>query len=182
MGHGEPGEGVLQSLRVLVHDGGGVAQLGGQRGVDHVGAGQPEVEEAAGVARGLLHRADEGGEVVALLGLELGHPGHVDVGGGSEDGGGAGGDPSRPLPSLHGDQLHLQPPPEPGLLAEDLGDARWGVAGDHVSRLYGGQPEPRRGQACGSPAGSDISASIIPVSSRRRRTTSGTPSLRSSWT
>ena len=65
----------LQGRGVLVDLAGGVTELGGQGGVDDVGGGEPEVEVAPLVADGLLDRLDEGGDVVALLGLQLGDRG-----------------------------------------------------------------------------------------------------------
>ena len=70
----------LEGSRVVVDLAGRVPELGCQGGVDDIGGGEPEVEEAALVADGLLDRLDEGGDVMALLGLQLGDAGLVDTG------------------------------------------------------------------------------------------------------
>ena len=84
--HGEPVPlGLLDQRRderlgVLVDDTRGVAELGGERGVDDVRRGQAEVEVPPRLADGLLDRGDEGGHVVPLLGLELGDAFGIDAG------------------------------------------------------------------------------------------------------
>jgi len=88
--HGEPvphrlgGERRLEAGRVVVNLAGRVSELGGQSRVDHVGGGEPQVEEAPLVADGLLDRLDERGDVMALLGLELGDASCIHMGAGPE--------------------------------------------------------------------------------------------------
>ena len=130
------GERRLEGRGVLVDLAGGVTKLGGQGGVDDVGGGEPQVEVATLVADRLLDRLDEGGDVVALLGLQLGDPGWVDPGARPQLPRRLRGNPSDGRPALGGQQLHLQPPPEPGFVAEDGGDRGRGVTGDHVGQFY----------------------------------------------
>ena len=94
------------------------------------------MEEAPLVADGLLDRLDEGGDVVALLGLQLGDAGLIHTGARPEPLRRLRGDPPHGGPALRGQQLHLQPPPEPGFVAEDGGDRGRRVTGDHVGQFY----------------------------------------------
>jgi len=105
------------------------------------------VEEAALVADGLLNRLDEGGDIVALLGLQLGDAARIDTGARSEPLGRLRGDPPDGSPTLGRQELHLQPPPEPRFVAEDGGDRGRGVTGDHVGQFYSvadSEPGPER--------------------------------------
>ena len=61
-----------ERLGVRVDDRRGVAELGGERGVDDVRRGQAEVEVPPRLTDRLLDGGDERGHVVPLLGLELG--------------------------------------------------------------------------------------------------------------
>ena len=115
---------------------GGPGQGGAQGGVDHVGRGEPVVDpRALGLADGLLDHVDEGGHVVVGDPLALVHrldEGGVDLGAlGPAERGGVGRHVADLRPAVGGQQLDLEPHGEPGLVGEERGHLRRGVAGDH---------------------------------------------------
>jgi hypothetical protein len=63
-----------QPIQLLQQDGGGIDKLGGEGGVEDVGAGQPEMDPARLRAQRLAHGGDKGDDVVADLGLDLVDP------------------------------------------------------------------------------------------------------------
>ena len=95
------------------------------------------MEVASGVADGLLHRRDERGHVVPLLGLELRDAIGID---GRALKGGQRLDRDAPdlRPTLAREQLDIQPALQSRCVTEDLRDLLRGVPGDHVRSFYRG--------------------------------------------
>ncbi len=130
-----------------------VAELQRQRGVEHIGRGQPVVEPAAFLAQLLGDGIDEGGDVVLRSGLELGDPlrrrdgraGPDRLDGGARHGAEFG-------PPVERRQLDFEPAREPRLVRPDRRHGRAGVARDHAVDLSvssGAPPaagRPRKGR------------------------------------
>src|ERR1019366_5973686 len=123
---------VQEPVQVGEDDLAGASQLKGQSGVDDVLAGHTEMDLGALVTQLLLNCADEGGEVVALLGLDLGNA----LPGGwfrpTEGGHLWWRDLTQSRPRLADGQLHLEPELEPGLVRPKLPQFLGGVAVDHA--------------------------------------------------
>ena len=112
-------------------------------GVDHIGAREPEVDEAGVGTEVLCQGPGESHHIVARLGLNLSDPhreGLVErhlFDRRSEPGRGASRYLAEPLPGLGGGQFYLEPGPVAVGSAPQSGHLGRGVAVDHGGRYHG---------------------------------------------
>ena len=98
---------------------GGADQPGGERGVHHVGTGEPEVDPASLGPDVFRHGLREGDDVVLDRLFDLVDPGDVEAGPLPDDGGGACRNDVLGRHRLGGGDLHLHPGRELGLVGPD---------------------------------------------------------------
>ena len=113
--------------------GAGIAYLEGECGVEHITGGHPMVQPARRRPDALGHGGQERDDVVAHLGLDLGHPGRIHRGAGAE---GLDGRPGNRAPigeHLADGELDIEPGAILALLAPDRPHLGSRVALDHES-------------------------------------------------
>ena len=107
-----------------------------ERGVEHVGRGEPEVEPASLLAELLCDRVDERGDVVMRRAFELGDPLRCwNPGSGAYPLGRRPRNTAHLAPRVERRQLHGEPPLELCLLRPHVRHRRSGVARDHYARF-----------------------------------------------
>ena len=124
-------QGAQQAVQGAQDQFAGLLELQGVGGVQHVGAGEPQVDEPAGGAHVFGHVGQEGDDVVLGLFFYLIHPGGVEIGLFHDLLQGLVGNAAQAVPGPAGGQLHLEPGPVAGAVGPDFAHFGQGVASDH---------------------------------------------------